>query len=153
LATTRRDVPARHRSMRAVFDHSWQLLNEPERALFSHIAVFRGGWSLEAAQQVAGATLVALMILADKSLVHQDSPAKRSIARHTVSNVVAEPRYAMLEPIREYALEQLAARGEVETLQRAHASYYLALAQATAAQWYTPTIDTLIEKLHRESDN
>ena len=57
LATTLRDVPARHRSMRAVFDHSWRLLSEEERALFSHLAVFRGGWTAEAAEQVAGATL------------------------------------------------------------------------------------------------
>jgi predicted ATPase len=53
LATTLRDVPARHRSMRAVFDHSWNLLSEPERMLFSQLAIFRGGWTIEAAEAVA----------------------------------------------------------------------------------------------------
>jgi predicted ATPase len=48
LATTLRDVPTRHRSMRAVFDHSWNLLSEPERAQFSRLAVFLGGWTLTA---------------------------------------------------------------------------------------------------------
>src|SRR6266545_1107359 len=73
LATTLRDMPARHRNMRAVFDHSWRLLSEEEQAVFSHVAVFRGGWTAEAAVQVAGATLGALTALVDKSLVRQDS--------------------------------------------------------------------------------
>src|SRR5262249_12569123 len=55
--------------------------------------------------------------------------------------------------LREYALERLVARGEVEALQHAHASYYLALATEAAAQWYTPTLDSWIARLHRESDN
>ncbi|MFL5803470.1 MAG: tetratricopeptide repeat protein, partial [Roseiflexaceae bacterium] len=146
LATTRRDVPARHRSMRAMFDHSWQLLSDPERALFSRVAVFRGGWTVDAAQQVARATLPVLTALVDKSLV-------RLSDRQTQPGAVADARFVMLEPLREYALEQLAARGEAEVLRRAHASYYLALAAEAAAQWYTPTIDAWIAKLHRESDN
>ena len=52
LATTLHDVPARHRSMRAVFDHSWELLSAPERTLFSYLAVFRGGWTAAAATAV-----------------------------------------------------------------------------------------------------
>src|SRR5262249_26008861 len=123
LATTLRDMPARHRSMRAVFDHSWQLLSEPERALFSHLAVFRGGWTLAAAEQVAGATVANLTRLVDKSLVRSSSAESR---------VFAEPRFTMLEPLREYAQEQLAERGEAEALERAHANYYLALAEAFA---------------------
>src|SRR5262249_40919051 len=78
LATSLRDVPTRHRSMRAVLDHSWRLLNEAERALFSHLAVFSGGWTLQAAAEVAGATLVALIALVDKSLVRLVSVGARS---------------------------------------------------------------------------
>jgi predicted ATPase len=146
LATTRRDMPARHRSMRAMFDHSWKLLSESEQAMFSHVAVFRGGWTVDAAEQVARATLVVLTALVDKSLV-------RLSDRQTQPGAAADARFVMLEPIREYALEQLAARGEAEVLRRAHASYYLALAAEAAAQWYSPTVDAWIEKLHRESDN
>jgi len=58
-----------------------------------------------------------------------------------------------LEPIREYALEQLALRGETEALQRAHARYYVALAEAAAAQWDSPTAETMIKQLDSEHDN
>ncbi|HEX9369856.1 MAG TPA: hypothetical protein VF897_02580, partial [Roseiflexaceae bacterium] len=153
LATTLRDVPIRHRSMRAVFDHSWRLLSAEEQALFSHVAVFRGGWTAEAAVQAAGATLVALAALVDKSLVRLSSAEPRARAARAGPQAAEEPRFVMLEPIREYALEQLAARGEVATLQRAHASYYLALADAAAAQWDSPTADAAIAQLNREYDN
>jgi predicted ATPase len=76
----------------------------------------------------------------------------KSLARSS-SKGAAEPRFAMLEPLREYALEHLAARGKVEALRRAHASYYLALAEAVAAQWDTPIADALIKQLDRERDN
>lgn len=56
LVTTMRDVPTRHRSLRAVFDHSWKLLDTQERVLLSRLAVFRGGWAMAAAAEIAGAT-------------------------------------------------------------------------------------------------
>jgi len=71
LATTRRDVPVRHRSMHAVFDHSWGLLDGAAQTLLSRLAVFSGGWTLSAAEQVAGATLAALTTLVDQSLVRR----------------------------------------------------------------------------------
>ena len=110
--------------MRAVFNHSWNLLNERERVLFSRLAVFRGNWTLTAAINVAGATPHMLTALVDKSLV---------VMQATTLDVPG-PRFTLLVPIREYALEQLVARGEVAALQRAHATYYLALAEAVAAQ-------------------
>ncbi|MFL5806525.1 MAG: tetratricopeptide repeat protein, partial [Roseiflexaceae bacterium] len=153
LATSLRDVPERHRSLRAVFDHSWNLLSEGERALFSHVAVFRGGWTAESAEQVAGATLPALTALVDKSLVRLSSAEPRALAERAGPNRADVPRFVMLEPIREYALEQLAARGEAAALQRAHASYYLALAEAAAAEWDTQTLDAAIKQLQHEHDN
>jgi predicted ATPase/class 3 adenylate cyclase len=150
FATTLRDVPARHRSMRAVFDHSWNLLSETERTLFRRLAVFRGGWTAEAAKQVAGATQHHLTALVDKSLVRVTSARTRSTDE---AQSTAASRFTLLEPIREYALEQLVARGEVDTLQRAHASYYLALAEAAATHWSTPTVDSWLAQLDREYDN
>jgi predicted ATPase/transcriptional regulator with XRE-family HTH domain len=149
LATSLRDVPLRHRSMRAAFDQSWNLLSEPERALFSRLAVFRGGCTAAAAEQVAGSTLPLLAALLDKSLVRQDRAEPWSGDERTA----VEPRFVLLEPIREYALEQLAAQGEVEALQRAHAGYYLALAEAVEAGWDGPAADATIELLDHESDN
>jgi predicted ATPase len=128
-------------------------LSEIEQALFSHVVVFRGGWTLDAAKQVAGATLGALTALVDKSLVRQDSAKQYSSAEGALSKPASEPRFVMLELIREYALEQLAARAEAETLGRAHASYYLALAEAAAAQWDGPTADRAIAQLTCEHDN
>src|SRR5512134_3687738 len=57
---TMRDLPTRHRSMRAVFDHSWRLLTEEEQAVLLRLSVFQGGFRREAAEQVAGATLAVL---------------------------------------------------------------------------------------------
>ena len=68
LETTMRDVPERHRSARAVFEHSWNLLTAEEQALFQQLAVFRGGFTVQAAQQIAGATLGTLARLVDTSL-------------------------------------------------------------------------------------
>jgi non-specific serine/threonine protein kinase len=150
LATSFRDLPARHRSMRAAFEHSWDLLSEGERTLFSRVAVFSGGWTLQAAAEVAGATLPALIALVDKSLVRLVSAGARSTA---LPHATADSRFTLLEPIREYALEQLALRGEAEGLQRAHARYYLALAEAAAAQWDSPTAEAIIKQLDREYDN
>jgi WD40 repeat protein/predicted ATPase/transcriptional regulator with XRE-family HTH domain len=153
LATTLRDVPARHRSMRAVFEHSWRLLGESERVLFSRLAIFRGGFTPEAATSVAElridthskpllnsqfSILNVLTALVDKSLLRQEQ---------------AEPRFVFLEPIREYALEQLVARDEAPALQRAHAAYYLALAEEAAAKWDTPLINEAIAQQRREHDN
>ena len=153
LATTHRDVPIRHRSMRAVFDHSWELLSVPERTLFSRMAVFRGGWAAEAAEQVAGATLAELALLVDKSLVRSRSAQSHSIAERALPSRAAEPRFVMLEPIREYALEQLQGLGEAQSFQHAHAVYYQTLAEAIAAQWGTATFERAIAQLQREHDN
>src|SRR5438128_5101889 len=150
LATTFRDVPARHRSLRAAFDHSWDLLTDEERTLFSHIAVFRGGWTLQAAAEVATATLPALAALVDKSLVRLVRAGAPATA---LPRATADSRFTLLEPIREYALEQLALRGETAALQRAHARYYSALAEAAAAQWDSPTAVTMIKQLDSEHDN
>ncbi|MBZ0303701.1 MAG: tetratricopeptide repeat protein [Anaerolineae bacterium] len=137
LSTSLRDVPARHRSMRAVFDHSWNLLSRPERTLFSRLAVFRGSFTAEAAAQVAGASIPALLSLVDQSLLRPSD----------------EQRFFLLEPIREYALERLAAQGEAESIQRTHAIYFLELAEMAAAQWDSPLADEGLGLLLREHDN
>lgn len=143
FSTTLRDIPERHRSMRAAFDHSWSLLDETERTLFSRLAIFHGSFTADAAKQVAGATLFDLGTMIDKSLLRQ------SIEEPDAS----ESRFTMLEPIREYALEMLLERGEYEKLQHAHATYYLKLAEDAGAHWYTQTADIAIRQLSTEYDN
>ena len=93
LETEMRNVPARHRSIRAVFESSWGLLSEAEQDVYEQLSVFRGGFTREAAQQVTGVGLRALMALVNKSLL-QRTPQ----GRYVVHNV-----------LRQYAAERLAA--------------------------------------------
>ena len=91
LATSLRDVPERHRSMQAVFDHSWSLLSEDEQRVFSRLSIFRGDFSREAAEQIGGASLPILASLVDKSLLRKSTTG----------------RYDMYEFLRQYASEKL----------------------------------------------
>jgi tetratricopeptide (TPR) repeat protein len=118
LETDLREVPARQRSMRAVFDHSWRLLSERERGVMQALSVFRGGFTREAAAHVAGATLHDLRALADKSLLQPGSGG----------------RYEIHELLRQYAAERL---GEVpgarETAKDRHCAHYAQLLHAKEA--------------------
>ncbi len=114
LTVTLRDLPERHQSLRAVFARSWGLLSDGERRTFRALSVFRGGFTREAAQAVAGATLPALSSLIDKSLL-QHKPGGR---------------FEILEVLRQYAEEQLyAVAGEAGEVRNRHASYYLSMLQ------------------------
>jgi predicted ATPase/DNA-binding SARP family transcriptional activator/GAF domain-containing protein len=118
LETGLRDVPERQRSVRAIFDHSWKLLAEREREVFQALSAFRGGFTREAAQEVAGASLRELRILVDKSLLHR-TPAGW---------------YEVHGLLRQYAAEKLAATPAAwETTHDRHCAYYAAALQ----QWDT----------------
>jgi len=114
-----RDLPARQQTLRSSIAWSHDLLDNAERRLFRRLAVFVGGWTLEAAEAVCnlkdsdGDVLDGLDSLVAKSLVRQ----------HAAPDGAA--RFTMLETIREYALEQLQASGELDVLQRRHAAYCL----------------------------
>ena len=123
------------------------------RRCSASLAVFRGGWTVEAAEQVAGATLPMIIVLVDKSLLRKDSEGPPGAIDCSALDAAPELRFVMLEPLCEYALEQLVARGEEAMVRQAHATYYLALAEAAAAQWDTPTAEVAIAQLDREHDN
>jgi len=108
LATRSRNLPERHRSIRSVFTHSWALLCDDERDVFRKLSVFRGGFTREAAEIVAGASLHTLAGLVDKSLVRLNN------------------RYDVHELLRQYALEQMPP-DEREAVQQAYIDYYLGL--------------------------
>lgn len=109
LESQARDMPERQRSVRAVFDYSWQRLAAEEQQAFSRLAVFRGGFSRRAAQQVAGAGLRSLRTLVGKSLIAADGL----------------DRYAVHELLRQFAEEQLVAAGEAGPIRDAHSHHYL----------------------------
>jgi non-specific serine/threonine protein kinase len=120
-----RDSPERQQTMRTAIAWSYELLTEPEQRLFRRLAVFVGGFGLEAAEAVAAGdpdidALDVITGLVEKSLLRQ------------VSGPEGQARFLMLETIREYGLEQLAAAGEEQVARAAHAGYYLALAERTA---------------------
>src|SRR5207248_8754746 len=116
--------PARHRTLRAAIDGSYDLLEPRERALFRRLAVFAGGCTLEAAEAVCNAAgdldsdvLDGLTSLVDKSLLGQETQPDQ------------EPRFRMLETIREYAQERLDASGEAAATRRQHADFFVRLAE------------------------
>ena len=132
-----RDRPARQQTLRATLEWSHDLLDDAERATFARLAVFAGGWTLEAAEAVCGVTgddvLGSLSALVDDSLVRRTSASG------------AEPRFAMLETVREYAVELLERSGEADAVRRRHAEHVLAVAEGAAdvirsggetEQWY-----------------
>jgi non-specific serine/threonine protein kinase len=118
-----RTAPRRQQTLRATLEWSHALLSEGERAVFRQVSVFAGGWSLEAAESVcegAGVeqpdVLEALIGLANKSLVVVDDRGGRA-------------HYRLLEPVRQYAHEQLSGNGGIGTAQRQHAQFFLSLAE------------------------
>lgn len=116
LATNRRDVPARQRSLRAAFEHSWALLPAGERRALCRLAVFRRSFVRGAAEQVAEAGLPVLAALADKSLL-RSLPPRAGLAQ-----------YELHELVKQFAVEKLAAEPqEAEAARRRHAHYYAAL--------------------------
>jgi len=111
-----RDVPDRQRTLRATIEWSYLLLDKHEQEVIARLSVFVGGWGSPAAEQICGATLEDLVSLLDKSLLRQDEGHG------------GEPRFSMLETIREYAHERLGTSGEAETVGRGHARFFAALA-------------------------
>jgi predicted ATPase/transcriptional regulator with XRE-family HTH domain len=112
LSISARDIPARHRSMRAVFDHSWKLLTEEEQRVLLRLSVFRGGFRREAAEVVAEATLPVLSALVTKSLVRRSSAG----------------RYDLHELVRQFTVAQFSNHPEGLTATHSrHSSYYLTL--------------------------
>ncbi len=110
LATEVRDAPARHRSIHAVFDHSWFMLDKTEREIFMRLSVFRGGFTRHAAQQVAGASLQQLAGLVNKSLLSHDPDSGR-LEFHEI--------------LRQYTQQKLEKIPEASaSAQEAHAAYY-----------------------------
>jgi predicted ATPase/transcriptional regulator with XRE-family HTH domain len=142
LSRADRDTPARHHSMRAVFDHSWQLLTEDERRALAAFSVFRGGCRQEAAQQVASATLPTLAALVDKSLVR------------ATRETTGVSRYDLHELIRQYAADRLGADAEAQQAVAArHSHYYAALLHRQLPDLFSARRDAVFAALEPELDN
>jgi predicted ATPase/DNA-binding CsgD family transcriptional regulator len=148
LTSGPRDLPARLRTMRDAIAWSYDLLTLDEQALFRRLSVFVGGFTLEAAEAIVGETgsqdigvLDSIASLVGKSLVQ------------LVEGPSGEPRYQMLETIREYAQERLAQSGETEMLGQQHARYFADLAECLGPAVDGPDQRTALEPLDIDMAN
>jgi predicted ATPase/DNA-binding CsgD family transcriptional regulator/DNA-binding XRE family transcriptional regulator len=165
LASEAPDRPERQQSLEAAIGWSYDLLSEPEQDVFRCLGVFVGQVSLDAIVAVVGAvaapeeapvagaaraTLTRLVSLAEKSLL---LPARSDEEEGSAGEEDLEPAFGMLETVREYARERLAAAGELAAAGRAHALYFLTLAQRGEAHLRGPEQRAWFVRLEREHDN
>jgi predicted ATPase/DNA-binding CsgD family transcriptional regulator len=141
----------RHKTLGATMDWSHDLLSEGEQALFRRLAVFAGGWTLSAAEEVcagdgfeASDTLDLLTHLVDRSLV---------LVAAEGGSQSEEARYRMLEPVRQYASEKLMEVGEAEEIRHRHAAFCLALAEEAELGLEGARQAAWLERLDEEHDN
>ena len=138
----------RHQTLRATLEWSYALLPEPEQQLFERLAVFAGGWTLEAAEAVGAGqgidpadVLELLAQLVNKSLV----AAQEGLG--------GEARYRLLETLRQYGWEGLTRRGDLEATQRRHAAFFLALAERAEPEMTGAEQGLWLARLEQEHDN
>jgi len=137
LSEARTGAPARHTSMRAVFNHSWSLLTPEEQSVFRKLSVFRGSFGREAAEKVAAAGLAHLRLLLEKSLIRRSS----------------SDRYGMHELTRQYAYEQLVKAGEEKEACDQALHYYLSMTEKAVPEIQTEQGPVWMRRLEEEIDN
>ncbi|HET9223051.1 MAG TPA: tetratricopeptide repeat protein, partial [Roseiflexaceae bacterium] len=159
-----RDAPPRQKTLRDTIAWSYDLLNEAEQTLFRQLGVFVGGCTLEAAAAVAsegnwqkekGKTAesdAALLPLAFDLLPLLEALVNQSLLQSEI-RPDNEPRFTMLETIREYALERLECSGERQAIQRRHAAFFLALAETAEPKLQSAEQSIWLDRLEREFDN
>jgi Predicted ATPase len=135
LETDMRDMPERHRSIRATINHSWDRLDEKERDIFSKLSVFRGGFTREAAQAVAGADLRHLGRLVNKSFLQY---------------VQAADRYQVHELMRQYGAEKLA---DADSVRTRHLEFFAAFAEKADAGTFGSEPEIWVKRLLADMDN
>jgi tetratricopeptide (TPR) repeat protein len=140
-------VLERHQTLRAVMDWSYNLLSPSEQILLRRLSVFVGGWMLEAAESVCADEWIEV----DDILPLLEQLIVKSLV--IVDHTRAESRYRMLETIRQYAHEKLAAAGEIDSLRYRHLGYFLDLAEQAAREHYGQTRDQWRDRIDRDDDN
>ncbi|HEY7735844.1 MAG TPA: adenylate/guanylate cyclase domain-containing protein [Candidatus Limnocylindrales bacterium] len=147
LSTGARDVPERQQTLRGAIAWSYDILAEPERRLLRRLSVFVSGCDLEAAEAICGPpeelgvdVLDGLTGLADQSLIRADTAD-------------GEPRFRLLDTIREFAFEELAASGEAAEIERRHSATYVRLVEQAAPELAGADQRRWLSRLEQEHDN
>jgi predicted ATPase len=131
-----RDAPERQQTLRATIAWSYELLTADEQRAFARLAVFAGGCTLEAAEEVCQAPFDTVAALIDKSLLYRE-----------------DDRYFMLETIAEFALERMEEDGELDDVRRRHAEYYLERARSVERLIRSPQAARAVDELERDHSN
>ncbi|MBP7688120.1 MAG: tetratricopeptide repeat protein [Thermoflexales bacterium] len=134
LASPLRDAPERHRSLQAVFDHSWQLLSPAEQRALAAMSIFRGGFTREAAQAVAGTSASMLLGLVNQSLVQRSQAG----------------RFDLHDLVRQFAAEKVT---EIAALRDRHGAYYADFLAARRSALRSTRQATVITEIKAEIDN
>lgn len=141
-----RDLPARHQTLQATIDWSYDLLNRDEQQLFTRLSVFRGGASLEAVEVICGHELTidvfdGLASLVDKIMIQQQE------------DMLDAPRFTMLETLQEYASEQLLTLSQLHLIQHRHATYFMEIAEQSAPELQSSNQEFWFKRLDIEQNN
>jgi predicted ATPase/DNA-binding SARP family transcriptional activator/Tfp pilus assembly protein PilF len=137
LQSTLRNVPDRQRSLRASFEHSWQMLTEVDQRVLMGVSVFRGGFNNTAAERVAGGALSVLATLIEKSLLQSNQSG----------------RYTVHEVIRQYAAEKLFEAGGLDAARDRHLDFYTELVEEAAPQLRGQRQSAWLDRIELEHDN
>lgn len=147
LEATTRDIPGRHSSLRAVFDHSWQLLSAAEQRALRRLSVFRGGFMRSAAEAIADASLPLLAALVDKSLLRRTEATGDGVRPGT-------RRYDLHELVRQYAAAKLADDpGEQSATLDRHCAIFVQMLAEREAAIKSARATATVEELRAEVDN
>ncbi len=143
LADGPRDVPNRQQTMRNTIEWSYHLLTPEQQMAFRRLSVFSDGWTAEGACAVIGP---------DCMMEHLEVLQRSNLIRH-VEGVDAEPRWTMLELLREYGLEQLTKSGDLDVTRRQHAAHFLRLAERAEPLLFSPAREQCLPQLETELNN
>jgi predicted ATPase/DNA-binding CsgD family transcriptional regulator len=148
-----RDLPDRQRTLRDTIAWSYDLLSAEEQATFRVLAVFEGGFTLEAAERVAEAVVGSRGEVLDDVARLVDRSLLRPVAVPVSDSQAGANRFAMLETLREFALVHLRDRGEDDAARRAHAAYFLALAEEATLDLGRSTMGSWFDRLESDRAN
>jgi predicted ATPase/class 3 adenylate cyclase len=156
-----RDLPARQRTLRGAIEWSYNDLTEKDQALLQRLAVFAGGWTLEAAVEVVTdeilpneeAIKAGLQQLQAKSLIRRMNSTRRSTQTGELGSQLPKERFAMLQIIREYALEQLEQTGQLMFFYQRHRHYFLTMVETAEAELKGAQQAEWVERLELERPN